>query len=241
VRGWYRTQLARYRYRQRLFRRWRRGRRPAAEVFTEAYETNVWGGQPGELYSGDGSGEEFAGPYCAYLRDFISRSGPAHVTIVDLGCGDFRVGRELVSSATDYIGVDVVPALIERNRRAYGAANVAFACADIVNDELPAGDVCLLRQVLQHLSNAEIQRIIPKLAQYRDVFVTEHYPSPESGLVPNRDKPHGPDIRMDENSAVCLDKPPFGLRGVRLVLTLPYYDWGELRTFHLEMARDATG
>lgn len=246
--AWYRKQLDRVRYRRRMAERWLRGRRPRADVFAGVYRSNLWGGNPGEFYSGDGSLPLFAEPYCAYLREFIVSLGCQRVTVVDLGCGDFRVGAQLVSSVADrghvrieYVGVDVVEALIERNRRRHAAPNVTFACADIVADELPAGDVCLVRQVLQHLSNAEIQRILPKLARYPHVFVTEHFPSPGAALVPNRDKPHGSEIRVEHDSAVCLDQPPFGLERVELVLTHPYYDWGELRTFRIDGARTLAG
>jgi len=36
-------------------------------------------------------------------------------------------------------------------------ADAQFLCLDIISDELPDGDLCLLREVLQHLSNREMR------------------------------------------------------------------------------------
>jgi hypothetical protein len=71
------------------------------------------------------------------------------------------------------------------------------------------------------------------------VMVTEHYPPPSANFVPNKDKPHGADTRVYDNSAVCLDQPPFNVRDARLILevdvatTTQVADGGKLRTFVL--------
>jgi hypothetical protein len=77
-----------------------------------------------------------------------------------------------------------------------------------VSDELPEADLCLVRQVLQHLSNAEILHIVPKLSKYRYAIVTEHV-YVGRGLRPNVDKPHGPGTRIPRRSGVFLECPPF--------------------------------
>jgi hypothetical protein len=104
---------------------------------------------------------------------------------------------------------------------------------------LPDGDACFLRQVLQHLSNREICAILPKLNKYRWVYITEHYPTDNDGIKPNKDKVHVGDIRLLENSGVYLSKPPFNLPGQTLlkVLEIPSDGLGEgndpgvIRTF----------
>jgi hypothetical protein len=140
---------------------------------------------------------------------------------VDLGCGDFRVGSQIVSEGMQYIGVDLVEPLIRYNSEHYASSSVWFLCLDIVSDNLPAGDLCLLRLVLQHLSNAEIQSVMRKAARYRYVLVTEHHPSPDSVIAYNRDKPHGGDTRVVDNSGVYLDKPPFGVLSLQRLLEVP--------------------
>jgi len=34
--------------------------------------------------------------------------GAASMTVVDLGCGDFSVGREIAAQCGSYIGIDIV-------------------------------------------------------------------------------------------------------------------------------------
>lgn len=182
-------------------------------VFTRIYKRNVWGGRNGVFCSGDGSVDEaVVGPYVEMVAKLAHEERFLGKKFVDIGCGDFAVGRRLVPLCSSYRGVDIVGPLIDFNSKEYGGENVVFQQMDAVRDLLPPGDVCFLRQVLQHLSNSEILAILRKLDSYRWVFITEHYPSAlESEFVPNLDKPHGGDIRAYHGSAVCLTSPPFSL------------------------------
>jgi SAM-dependent methyltransferase len=167
--------------------------------------------------------------------------GACGAVAVDLGCGDFRVGRHLAGQFHRYIGVDIVAPLIARNQREYGSDSVSFVHANLIDDELPNGDICFVRQVLQHLSNAQILRALPKLAAYRHVIVTEHHPSGGKCVEFNLDKPHGGDIRVACGSGVFLDKPPFNLPAerYRLLFEVPGVpapggrDPGMIRTYCL--------
>lgn len=201
------------------YRRFRRRReqtqnrnKTAEDVFTDIYIKNKWGGSQGEFRSGAGSAdEEIVSAYISMISEKASSEGFRGLTFVDLGCGDFRVGGQLLPLCSDYIGVDIVKPLICRNQQMYGNATTRFIHLDIVDDEWPNGDVCFVRQVLQHLSNQQILAILQKLKKYRWVFITEHYPTDNGAIVPNIDKVHGGDIRVYENSGVYLSKPPFDL------------------------------
>lgn len=146
---------------------------------------------------------------------------------VDLGCGDFTVGSKLLPFCSNYIGVDIVEPLIKYNKETHGNATTSFLHLDIINDELPNGDVCFVRQVLQHLSNSQILAILKKVEKYRWVFITEHYPAKHIEVKPNIDKVHRADIRLYLNSGVYLSEPPFSLprEDLRMVLEVP--DCGE--------------
>jgi hypothetical protein len=177
---------------------------------------------------------QYAVPYTSVLKEFIVCRDVKK--IVDLGCGDFSVAKTLATADIRYLGVDIVPELIERNRRIYSQGNINFKCMNIIEDELPDGDLCLLRQVLQHLSNAQILSVLSRVKKYRYVVITEHYPSAVVNTVPNRDKPHGPDTRILDDSGVYLDHPPFHERDLKLLLELEVTNFikhpGEkLRTF----------
>jgi SAM-dependent methyltransferase len=199
----------------------RNSRRTTEQVFTDIYRHNKWGGAAGELSSGDGSGDQAV--VAAYVDMVTARAtsdGFAGQRFVDLGCGDFRVGRQLLPLCSKYVGVDIVAPVVLHNQQTYGNPTTHFMHLDIVTDPVPPGDVCFVRQVFQHLSNAQIHAVLAKLDAYRWVFITEHHPSDRHGVVPNMDKPHGGDIRAYDNSGVYLDEPPFSLPAGRLAKVL---------------------
>jgi SAM-dependent methyltransferase len=243
-----RTLLSAYRE-YRLSKSARRDERMSAEeVFTDIYSKNRWGGSPGSFCSGSGSHEiSIVSPYIARVRSELDLLGGTSLTVVDLGCGDFSVGRQLASACGHYIGVDIVKPLIDYNLKTYSTPKISFRHANIIADELPDGDVCIVRQVLQHLSNGEIHAVLPKLFKYRWCFITEHHPSPGRLIEPNGDKPHGGDIRVTRGSGVFLDQPPFSVppSRYRLLVEVPgagleqHIDPGIIRTLILDGSTEA--
>ena len=199
-----------------------------SEAFSAIYRSQAWGSiEDRPFCSGDGSiREEAVGPYCAMIRDFIAANNIRRV--VDLGCGDFAVGSRFVDPAVDYVGIDVVPDLIRYNQEHFAVPGVEFRCMNIIEDELPPGDLCLVRQVLQHLSNAQIQQTLKSLRRYRYVIATEHVYA-GAGLRRNRDKPQGPGTRIPRRSGVFLESSPFNCPA-KLVLEVPLADNQILRS-----------
>jgi SAM-dependent methyltransferase len=201
------------------------GRRSARDVFTEIYVENRWGGGGAKadaefpFDSGVGSGPATAEPYAECVNRFIESHGIKRV--VDLGCGDFRVGRRIARESIHYIGVDVVEPLVEANQARFASDRVEFRCIDISTEEVPDGDLCLIREVLQHLSNSQISAILAKLKKFRWVIVTEGRPGPPGTFKPNRDRPHGGDSRALWKSGVVLEAPPFNVPRVELLLSVP--------------------
>jgi SAM-dependent methyltransferase len=213
--------------------------RSAREIFREIYLENKWGGSGGAFNSGSGSTEEHAQRYTEIVKRFIREHGVRRV--VDLGCGDFTVGAQLVEAQIDYVGVDIVEELVRHNEKLHGGPRVRFECLDIIEDALPDGDLCLVRQVLQHLANDQIRRVLRKLTRYRYVLVTEHFPAPGHESAPNRDKACGEDVRVYDGSAVYLDEPPFDVAVTGPILDVDAGHWlvrrGErIRTFLIDNA-----
>ncbi len=180
---------------------------PTKAAMSQIYEKNLWGGNPAEFYSGEGSHDpHIVTPYINIISDFL-QSFDEPITVCDLGCGDFNIGKDLVEFASHFHAVDIVPALIEHNQAKFQLPNLTFHCLDVAVDELPAGDCALVRQVLQHLSNQEVQQILEKLSHYRYVIITEHLPSGD--FEPNKDKISGQGIRLKQNSGIDVLAQPF--------------------------------
>jgi SAM-dependent methyltransferase len=208
--------------------------RSAQEVFDEIYKHNKWGGESGSNFSGTGSVGSAVPEYVALVNEFIKANSIK--TVLDIGCGDFRVGRNI--DCENYIGLDVAPTVIEANMQNFGSPSNEFICLDASGpSSLPAADLCLVRQVFQHLSNAQISTILSKVLSYRFVIVTEHQPSDQDFVAANLDKIHGPYTRLFSGSGVYLDRPPFSLRLTALLETHSMSDArdihsrGKIRTF----------
>ena len=188
----------------------------SGDAFSAIYAKRVWGtGNDETFYSGPGSRDPFISGYCDMVSSFITERGVR--SVVDLGCGDFAVGRRIAGPGIRYVGIDVVEALIEHNASSYGTDNISFRNCDITSDgDLPDGDLCLVRQVLQHLSNDEILKVLNKCSKYLFLIITEHIPS-DPECTPNVDMVHGPQDRVYLGSGVFVDKPPFSKRTTTLL------------------------
>jgi len=226
ARRWARRQ----RYQASVWRKHLRGSvQSPVRAFSHVYETNAWGGPPGEFYSGMGSDPQFAEPYvnavAALMREHHAKR------VVDLGCGDFRVGRLLCDAVPDgeYTGIDVVAALIARNQQEFGSDRVRFVAQSIEDDgPLPDGDICLIRQVLQHMSNPEIARVLAVVtARYPLVVVTEHQPAAGTARRDNARLGHGYGCRLMRRSSVRLDRPPFSIPDVEVLLEVLFSPGGD--------------
>jgi SAM-dependent methyltransferase len=141
------------------------------EIFSDIYENNRWGGEPGSYDSGSGSRSDITGPYISALRALIHSEGAKR--IVDLGCGDFEVARRILSPELSYVGCDIVPGLVARNNARFATEHIEFRNLDVVTDPLPEGDLCIIRQVFQHLSNGDIATVLRKARQYPLLVVTD--------------------------------------------------------------------
>ncbi|TYA55123.1 class I SAM-dependent methyltransferase [Formosa maritima] len=179
------------------------------DVMTQIYDMKLWGGKTFDFYSGSGSHDpKTINPYLKSVITFLESHNNVLV-VCDLGCGDFNIGKQLVSYTKKYIAVDIVDALIERNKKLFKQNNVEFQCLDISKDELPKADCLILRQVLQHISNAEIKAVVKKLNHYKYLILTEHIPL--GTFTPNKDIISGQGIRLKQKSGVDLLEAPFHL------------------------------
>jgi len=176
-------------------------------VFEDIYRRNVWGGEKGEFYSGDGSHQaRFVEPYVDAVAGYLSKLSKPPI-VVDLGCGDFNASRRLVSHAARFIGCDASRKIVQRNRQRFPQAQ--FQHLDFTSDVLPAGDICIVKQVFQHLDNDRIGAAVRRMMENYDTWIiTEHIPAGD--FTPNLDMEMGGEIRVQRlNSGIDLTAPPF--------------------------------
>jgi SAM-dependent methyltransferase len=183
---------------------------PTKEAMEQVYKMNLWGANKSNFYSGAGSHQhDIVNPYIEVLTGFLT-SFKTPLVLCDLGCGDFNVGKKLVKLTKKYIAIDIVSDLIIHNKENFKEDNLVFHCLDIAKDNLPYGDCALIRQVLQHLSNAEVQHIVRKLTDFKYVILTEHIPI--GAFIPNKDIISGQGIRFKKQSGLNLLVAPFNFK-----------------------------
>ena len=139
------------------------------EPFQRIYEQQLWGGG-----SGHGSRRTTTEPYRQLLQQLLAEKQVRRV--VDLGCGDWQFSRLIDWEGIQYLGVDVVPAVIEANRKMYGRPNIAFECADVRNWQATNADLYILKDVLQHWPDCDIKAFLSRMADRR-MLITNSAPS----------------------------------------------------------------
>lgn len=183
---------------------------PTKAAMQQVYKMNLWGSNASEFYSGEGShNPELVNPYIEAIVSFLKTLN-IPISVCDLGCGDFNIGSKLFKYTSKYFAIDIVPELIDHNKSNFKAKNLSFSSLDIAKDDLPPADCALIRQVLQHLSNAEVQNILNKLQTYKYVIITEHIPTFD--FIPNLDIISGQGIRLKKQSGLDVLKAPFNFK-----------------------------
>lgn len=170
-------------------------------IFTNIYVNGSW-----RFGSGHGSLPSVTRSYRRYLQRFIDQPDVRHV--VDLGCGDWQFSRYIDWSSVDYLGLEVVPELIESNTTAYGASNVRFARSPARFADLPPADLLIAKDVLQHWPSRDISDFLTiAVEQYRYCLIT-------NCVRPKRDR--NSDIPMGAFRPLDIREPPFNAPATRV-------------------------
>lgn len=131
------------------------------ERFARIYSTNLWSDP--ESRSGVGSTLDSTRVVRAALPAAL-RQLEARV-LLDVPCGDFTWMGQVDLSGIEYIGGDIVPSIIEQNRRLHASDARRFLEIDLTRDVLPDADVLLCRDCLVHLSYANIRAVLANVAR----------------------------------------------------------------------------
>jgi SAM-dependent methyltransferase len=162
-------------------------------------------GGPG---SGGGSTPAYTEGYRRFLESFIREHGIR--SVLDFGCGDWQFSRLVDWGDVLYYGVEGVPALVARLRMEHGAPNRIFYVVDPAGPELPNHvDLLICKDVLQHLPNADVQRLLQVA-----------FPCARHWILVNDKDPDPARNNGDVHTSLyrCLDlrAPPFSLHGTEI-------------------------
>ena len=128
-----------------------------AQRFARIHDTNLWGAEASA--SGLGSEMDATSVLRAELPRLLARLGAA--SLLDAPCGDAGWINQ-TDLGVRYLGIDIVPDLIEKLRARAGAGEIRgeYRLGDITADPLPRCDAILCRDALVHLSFANIGRAV---------------------------------------------------------------------------------
>lgn len=139
------------------------------EIFRKAFTDNRWGSR--ESISGPGSTlkatELIRAELPRILDLYYIRS------LVDAPCGDYNWIQRLEYSFEKYIGIDVVPEIIDA-LKSHQSDRRRFQHGNIVTDVLPVADAVLCRDCLVHFSFSDAMSALTnfRLAGFRYAFLT---------------------------------------------------------------------
>jgi hypothetical protein len=125
----------------------------ASKVFSEIYRHDRWTGG-----SGPGSSSDFCRPLSRWLRGYLVEHQIR--SLVDVGCGDLQwMPAALSGLDVDYVGLDVVPELLEGHRQRMPADRFSFHVLDVATApvaSIPTGGLYWAKDVLQHWPSADV-------------------------------------------------------------------------------------
>ena len=138
------------------------------KLFTKIYETCEWGNNKNESYRGtSGGGSDVSyniDTYVPFLKDFIKNNKIE--SVIDLGCGDFRCGNHIYKNLDiNYHGYDAYLGVVENNKNTHPQYN--FTHLDFYNkkENIISGDLCILKDVIQHWELSEIYNFLDYLVE----------------------------------------------------------------------------
>ena len=141
--------------------------------FAEIYKNNFWSSR--ETLSGEGSEVAYTEPIRNWLIKNIPKLNVKN--FVDAPCGDYN-WMKLVMPKVDinYIGIDIVDSVINKNKSEYGSSKVDFRIGNICEDLLPACDIIMVRDCLFHLSFEDINKFLANLRRtnYKYLLTSTH-------------------------------------------------------------------
>jgi hypothetical protein len=177
------------------------------QIFSRTHARNSWASP--ESVSGDGSSLDQTRVVRRELGRLVTELEIR--TILDAPCGDYNWMKRVPMELSEYLGADIVPALIEENTRKYGNSSTRFLVLDICKDDLPKVDLIVCRDCLVHLPLQSAHAALRNFARSGSKYLlTTTYP----GLV----RRNGQLYITGNWRPIDLRLPPFSLpEPVRLI------------------------
>jgi cyclopropane fatty-acyl-phospholipid synthase-like methyltransferase len=164
--------------------------------FTGFFRDNIWGNDASR--SGPGSSPAVTMTLSRELPGYLARIGCR--TLLDIPCGDWAWMRHVNLDGLDYTGADIVAELILDLEQEHAKPGVRFQVLDILSSRLPQVDVIVCRDLLNHLTHAQVRAAVKNMKRSGSTYlVTTTYPEVQAN----------PDIAMGDSRPLNQQLSPF--------------------------------
>lgn len=175
------------------------------DIFSNIYHSNYWNDK--DSVSGAGSNLEATAALRLALPPLLAELGVQ--TMIDIPCGDFYWFKEMDLPDIKYIGADIVPELVAFCAENYSDENHTFLIADASKRVLPPVDLILCRDMLGHLTNDDVRKVLKNFARSGTRYLL-------ATTFPGRDP--NQDIQTGQWRPIDLEALRFGLGPAMLLV-----------------------
>lgn len=182
------------------------------QAFERIYRSGRW-----VKGSGWGSWLENVGPYVDFLQAFLDKHHDIE-TVLDIGCGDWEFSQYIDWDGRSYLGVDVVPFIVEANSEKFTTGYIHFVAGDATQMDFEPADLILVKDVFMHWSTSWIRRFLKNAPPYKYMLVTNDW----------RPEDINGDTKVGRFQSVDLNLPPYNLEAQEVLtwkVPHPKKDW----------------
>jgi 2-polyprenyl-3-methyl-5-hydroxy-6-metoxy-1,4-benzoquinol methylase len=175
------------------------------KYFETIYFDNLWENE--ESVNGDGSTLMCSYEYLKFLQTFVEENNIKR--ILDLGCGDFNLMKHFNFKNIEYLGMDLIYELIEKNNVNYSTHNIKFIHTKIHDYKFEDNcDLIICKDVLQHWSNKNVFEFLKLIKNYKYCLLINDYENKKYNI-----KSLNSDIFDGEYTLTDLSINPYNLSG----------------------------
>jgi len=169
--------------------------------FEIIYKLGYWKPFFGESRSGAGSNldntQKISKELPIFLKEFDIKS------LLDIPCGDLYWMKNIDLNDVQYVGADIVPAIIYNNKINFSSKTKHFIEMNIIEDELPTVELIFVRDCLVHLETQQVIKALKNVAKSKSIyFASTTFPKVTENKEP---------IEKDRWRPINLLLPPFSL------------------------------
>ena len=169
--------------------------------FTIIHKNNYWDNN--ETVSGPGSTLKNTVKLRKNLKEIIKIYKIK--SILDAPCGDCNwIKNIIIDSPIRYIGADIVPEVIKRNKKKFNNNKISFKEMDITREKLPKTDLFICRDFVFHLSFKDTYKFLKNLknTSSKYILISNHFKNKKHS---NLNK----DINSGDFRKINIFQPPY--------------------------------